>query len=245
MGSSLGKGGGGGGGHLSSEDIQYLQDYPHLQNTSWVVGNPRKHFEDFGRAEGKIYGGEGGPSSGGFDIEGFLSGLGGGGGGGSDYAAQLAAQREKDRITFGENERDALYSDYLTAAESATDFINLSETERIANEDLLGIDHPIRTDEQKAIMINDYFATVWGEGQQQRLDTLFGEFGNPSGFEGFTVTRGDGSVYDTREGDETVVASTGSSVGGVGNRNRKLVDDTILTETGQESVLGTPSILGA
>ena len=240
------KGGGGGGGSppsFSPDELDYLERYPDVAAAGpGFSQNPRSHFDQHGQAEGRTWGAGSGDV---FDLEAFFSGLFGGGGGGSTYADDLAAQREADRISAGENERDVLYSDYLTAAEASTDFINEQERQRIANEDLLGIEHPIRTDEQKGVMINNYFASIWGAGDQERLDTLFGEFGNPSGFEGFTVVRGDGSVYDTREGGETTVASTGSSVGGVGNRNRKLVDDTILTETGQESILGTPSILGA
>ena len=233
------KGGGGGGGdptaHLGPEELQYLERNTDLHNVPWAVHDPRKHFDDFGKAEGRLWGNE--PAGGGFDLEAFLSGLGGGGGGGcsGDYAKALAEQREKDRITAGENERDALYSEYLTAAESATDFINVQETDRIANEDLLGIEHPIRTDEQKSTMINNYFASIWGAGAQERLDTLFGEFGNPAGFEGFIVSRGDASGFDDQEGSETSAGTSG------GLRPKK----PTLASADDENALGAPSILGA
>ncbi len=128
-----------------------------------------------------------------------------GGGGGADMQAQfdmnmqsqqdlIRQQEEERRRIEGQNRRDALYAPYLDAAGSATDFVNTEVNQEIANSRLLGIDYSI-TDEQKSTRINDYFATVWGEGQQSQLEALMREWGNPQGFEGFTVTRGDASRY--------------------------------------------------
>ena len=231
-----GKGGGGGSAGSSvpssyspsAEAEDYASRYP-IYDAGWA-STPEAHFEQFGRAEGKTWGiaDQSDP------FAEFLASLGGGGGGGgSDYGAELEAQRERDRITAGENKRDAFYSDYLTAAGSATDFINTEISEEQSNANLLGIDYGI-TDEQKGLRINDYFASIWGEGEQSTLEGLIGEFGNPSGFAGYSVTRGDGSKIKGKEGSET---SEGTSTG---------LRPGIAGAPDDEEVLGAgASILGA
>ena len=206
-----GKGGGGGGAGssvpgnytASPEAEDYATRYP-IYDAGWA-STPEAHFERFGKAEGKTWGIT--PQQ---DPLAMLMEMMAGGGGapsGQDYGAELEAQREKDRITAGKNKRDAFYADYLTAAGSATDFINTQITEEQSNTNLLGIDYGI-TDEQKTTRINDYFASIWGEGEQSTLDGLMGEFGKPKGFSGYTVTRGDGSKV-AGTGSETSEGTSG------------------------------------
>ena len=86
--------------------------------------------------------------------------------------------------------------------------MNAEIADEMAQAKLSGVDYDI-TDEQKQQRINNYFATIWGEGDQSRLESLIGEWGNPEGFEGFTVTRGDPSAYSTgTTGKEKTVAAT-------------------------------------
>ena len=151
------------------------------------------------------------------------------GGSADDYEAKLEAQRLKDLRTAGENDRDNLYSDYMSAAGSATDFINTQITQERANAALLGIDYDL-TDEQKNTRISDYFASIWGEGDQSRLEGLFDKWGNPEGFEKFSIIRGDGSAVDGEENKSEIINTT------TGTR-------PTLAEN-EEEVLGGLSILG-
>ena len=137
-------------------------------------------------------------------------------GGGVDFEAQMQAQQdmlaqqeaERQRIE-GENSRDALYGQYMDAAGSATDYINQQIANEQANARLLGIDYQI-DDEMKGTRISDYFASIWGEGQQQQLEALMGEWGKPAGFGGFTITRGDaGNIKGEPGGEESVGAGQG------------------------------------
>jgi len=107
-----------------------------------------------------------------------------------DYGASLAEQQRQEGIA----DRDAQYSNYMDAASAATDYINTEITQNQSNARLSGADYSV-TDEQKSKMINDYFATIWGAGEQASLETAIETYGNPQGFTGFTVTRGDDSVY--------------------------------------------------
>ena len=85
--------------------------------------------------------------------------------------------------------RNTLFSGYMTAAESAVDYINNQINEERANAALLGVDYQL-TDEMKQQRINKYFDTLWGAGDELELDTLIKEYGNPTGFDGnWTIRR--------------------------------------------------------
>jgi hypothetical protein len=147
-----------------------------------------------------------------------------------DYAAQLAAQEEARRIAEGTAARDKLFSSYMDAAGTATDYVNSEINREMANAKLLGIDYAI-DDEMKSQRISDYFATIWGEGEQAQLEGYMKDFGNPEGFTGFQITRGDGSKYAKQPGSETQEAVSGG------------IKPTLATE--EEEVLGGPAtVLG-
>lgn len=147
-----------------------------------------------------------------------------------DYAAQLAAQEEARRVAEGTAARDRLFSSYMDAAGSATDYVNSEVNREMSNAKLLGIDYNI-TDEMKGQRISDYFATVWGEGEQAQLEGYMKDFGNPQGFTGFTVTRGDASKYASQPATETQESVAGG------------IKPALATE--EEEVLGgAPTVLG-
>jgi len=144
---------------------------------------------------------------------------------GPSYEEQLA---EQQRIQGTQN-RDTLFSKYMDAASAATDYVNGEIKREQANAKLLGIDYNI-SDEQKKTRINNYFATLWGEGQQSQLEALMNKWGNPEGFTGFDIVRGDASAYKkAKEGKETTVGKT------------KGIKPVLLSD---EDTLGTKSILG-
>jgi len=135
---------------------------------------------------------------------------------GPSYEDQLADQKalydkqlaDQQRIQ-GLNDRDTLFGSYMDAAGTATDFISGEIDKERSNAALLGIDYEV-TDEQKGSRISDYFATVWGEGDQTRLEGLIKQWGKPTGFTGFSVARGNGGAYSGVEtSNETLATSQG------------------------------------
>jgi len=132
----------------------------------------------------------------------------------TSYDESLAARQaeydrkaEEARMTQGYNDRDSAYSSYLDAAGTATDYITGEISGERSNAALLGIDYNI-TDEQKSTRINDYFATLWGGGQQSGMENLFSEFGNPQGFEGYGVTRGNAENYASKTTPEETLSTS-------------------------------------
>lgn len=93
---------------------------------------------------------------------------------------EIIAENKKNTAL---SRRDTLFSEYLDAAGSATDYINQQISEERANAALLGIDYQL-TDEMKQQRIGQYFNTLWGAGAEGELDSLIKEYGNPTGFDG-------------------------------------------------------------
>ena len=123
--------------------------------------------------------------------------------------AEYDARLEEQRVITGQNARDTSYAGYLDAAGIAADYVTGEIANERSNAALLGIDYDI-TDEQKSTRINDYFATLWGEGQQSEMENLFNEWGNPQGFGGFSVTRGNAETYAAKsQPAETLATSKG------------------------------------
>lgn len=234
----MGSGKGGGGGGYTPEQYQqeqlygqaYLDKYADVAE-GWQ-GPAYEHYLRHGQSEGRMWGEDLlGPKENPFAGIEF-----GGGGGGYDAAAAAAEQerlRQEERRIAGENERDRLYGDYMSAASSATDFINSQIKEEQANARLMGVDYNL-SDEQKADRISNYFATIWSEGDQTRLENLFKEWGNAKGFEDWTITRGDASQYTPREGSEE----------GVGTATGIKPAITGQGQDEDEKMLGGASILG-
>jgi hypothetical protein len=125
----------------------------------------------------------------------------------AEYEARIEAQR----VAQGKADTDAAYGGYLDAAGSAADFVNSEIDQESQNARLIGVKYEM-TDDNRNARINDYFSTVWGEGDQSNLESLMGQFGNPKGFEGFTVERGTGGRYGNKDkegGGDQVSTSKG------------------------------------
>ena len=137
-----------------------------------------------------------------------------------DQQAEYDRRMEEQRLAAGRAKRDELYSGYMSAAGSATDFINSEINKERSNAALLGIDYNI-DDNIKSQRISDYFASIWGEGDQASLETHMKDFGAPEGFTGFALKRGNAENYVRPGGDETLA---GASKGIPANRT-SLVDE--------------------
>lgn len=206
---------------ISANGQAYLTANPDVANEPLYANDPWGHFVDYGRGEGRAWEQ---PvveePSGGSDPFDWMSALAHLDAVGRDareksaeaYQLQIAGQRqaqEKAQQEYGRGQTNDAYSNYVNASSSATDFINAQIEGERANAALLGTDYDV-TDEQKTERISNYFATIWGEGDQARLEGLIGQYGNPSGFQGFQTKRGDGSKY---VGTSTTETSEGTSTG--------------------------------
>lgn len=153
----------------------------------------------------------------------------------NDQAKALAKSQREAEMAAKRRERDELYSEYLDAASTATDFINNQIKSEAANAALLGVEFGL-TDEQRTQRIQDYFASVWGEGAQTRLETLFDQVGAVEGFEGFDLERGNAdNVPEGTKGSETTVSRS---------RARKPRLGSLAGSSNEEDKLATSSILG-
>lgn len=153
----------------------------------------------------------------------------------NSYAEALAQQQREAEQAALKRERDELYSEYLDAASTATDFIDNQLKSEAANAALLGVKYGY-TPEQRMGRIQDYFATLWGEGAQTRLETLFDQVGPVEGFEQFEITRGDASnVAGSTPGSETTVSRS---------RARRPRLASLASMGDEEDTLGNASILG-
>lgn len=118
----------------------------------------------------------------------------------AEYNRRLTEQRRQQGIA----DTQTAYTNYLNAATSATDYINAEITKEQSNAALLGVDYNI-TDELKQQRIENYFATIWGEGDQTQLETLMGQWGAPGEL---TLKRGDASAYTKSPATGEKVVST-------------------------------------
>lgn len=124
-----------------------------------------------------------------------------------DQQAEYNRRMEEQRRQQGIKDTQTAYTNYLNAATSATDYINAEIAKEQSNAALLGVDYAI-TDEIKQQRIENYFATVWGEGDQLQLETLGKQWGMPGEL---TLKRGDASAYSKSPatGEKVVATSKG------------------------------------
>ena len=128
-----------------------------------------------------------------------------------EEAARVAAERA--RREAGIKQRDQLFSERLTNASLATDYITQQLNEEASTARLMGVDFNV-TDEQKASRISDYFATLWGEGSERELESLIKEWGSPEGFSGtWDIVRGNAKNFtDQTKPDTSTTIATGKGV---------------------------------
>lgn len=200
---------------LSAAGQAYLTNYPDVAADGGF--NPWEHYNLLGKAEGRQWGEtilsdqpqQPAPTLL-TQLQEFASGIGGASHEAASGLEAISSMREADRLTAGLNRRDSMYSDYLSAAETSVDFINEQIIQEQANADLLGIQYEV-TDEQKAERISKYFSSVWGEGDQSTLEGLFGEFGDPEGFEGFSIERYQGDDEGGTVAQDTLIGTSNPS----------------------------------
>jgi len=197
--------------------------------------DPWQHYQTYGRSEGREWGIPQPESPSPFEM--YSEQMASQSKQLAQAQAQAAAEAQEQQEALlrerGESDRDQLYSGYMDAANSATDNVNSEIADESSNARLLGVEYDI-TDDQKQQRIGDYFATLWGEGQQSQLEGLMDKWGKPKGFEGFSVARGDGSKYEGKKKGEKKSVS----------QSKGVKPKIILDEEDDADMLGGSSILG-
>ena len=229
-----GKGSGGGGApqYDEAEGAAYLERNPDVYKARM---DPWQHYQTYGRSEGREWGIPQPESPSPFEM--YSEQMASQSKQLAEAQAQAAAEAQEQQEALlrerGESDRDQLYSGYMDAANSATDNVNSEIADESSNARLLGVEYDI-TDDQKQQRIGDYFATLWGEGQQSQLEGLMDKWGKPKGFEGFSVARGDGSKYEGKKKGEKKSVS----------QSKGVKPKIILDEEDDADMLGGSSILG-
>ena len=229
-----GKGSGGGGApqYDKAEGAAYLERNPDVYKARM---DPWQHYQTYGRSEGREWGIPQPESPSPFEM--YSEQMASQSKQLAQAQSQAAAEAQKQQEALlrerGESDRDQLYSGYMDAANSATDNVNSEIADESSNARLLGVEYDI-TDDQKQQRIGDYFATLWGEGQQSQLEGLMDKWGKPKGFEGFSVARGDGSKYEGKKKGEKKSVS----------QSKGVKPKIILDEEDDADMLGGSSILG-
>jgi len=229
-----GKGSGGGGApqYDKAEGAAYLERNPDVYEARM---DPWQHYQTYGRSEGREWGIPQPESPSPFEM--YSEQMASQSKQLAQAQAQAAAEAQEQQEALlrerGESDRDQLYSGYMDAANSATDNVNSEIADESSNARLLGVEYDI-TDDQKQQRIGDHFATLWGEGQQSQLEGLMDKWGEPEGFEGFSVARGDGSKYEGKKKGEKKSVS----------QSKGVKPKIILDEEDDADMLGGSSILG-
>lgn len=139
-----------------------------------------------------------------------------------DYGAMFQEAQDKADKAQGIRDMNQYYEQRSGAANDAIAFIEADEGSRKSRAALMGVDYSI-TDDEKATKINDYFASIWSDANELRLNELMTEWGDPAGFTGFAIQRGEATAAEPKEGSILTEAfSGGVRPGGGGGANRLL-----------------------
>lgn len=149
---------------------------------------------------------------------------------GPSFEEQMAIMEEKEGIF----QRDSLYREYIDSVSLATDYVNSQIDNEISNANLMGIEYRM-TDEIKQSRLENYFASIWGEGADMELKSLVGKWGEPTGFEGYVLTRGEATIIGESPGEDSAQASARTPLPGPG----------AILDQAEEDTLGQSSLLGA
>lgn len=135
------------------------------------------------------------------------------------------AEIEAERIAKGGTDLEAAYKEYMSAAETATNYVNNQINEERSRASLMGIAYAVN-DEAKTERINNYFSELYSADEWTSLQDLNTNFGDPESPREFLVQRG----IDTATADSEAAATTKKTTG------------TAATGFTTEDTLGTASL---
>lgn len=119
----------------------------------------------------------------------------------------LARQRQEAYIASQKTMRDSLYSDRVSAEQTATDYVNSQIRQEQSNAAVYGLEYQL-SDEAKAKRISEYFSGIWNKADDDKLNSLFKEVGKPDNFADFTVNISDSAATTTTPSANVNVVAT-------------------------------------
>lgn len=119
----------------------------------------------------------------------------------------LAKQRQEAHMADQRDLRDSLYSDRVSAEQTATDYINSQIRQEQSNAAVYGMGYEL-SDEAKSKRISEYFSGIWNKTDDDRLNNLFKEVGKPDNFADFTVNISETASGTTPSTSSVNVVST-------------------------------------
>lgn len=123
----------------------------------------------------------------------------------------LAKQKQEAYLSNQRATRDTLYSDRVSAEQTATDYVNSQIRQEQSNAAVYGLDYQL-SDEAKAKRISEYFSGIWNKADDDKLNSLFTEVGKPSSFTDFTVNISDSAATTTTPSASVNVVATSKGV---------------------------------
>ena len=105
----------------------------------------------------------------------------------------LAKQKQEAYLSNQRATRDTLYSDRVSAEQTATDYVNSQIRQEQSNAAVYGLEYQL-SDEDKSKRISEYFSGIWNKADDDKLNSLFTEVGKPSSFTDFTVNISDSAA---------------------------------------------------
>jgi hypothetical protein len=154
-------------------------------------------------------------------------------------AAELAERRKEEYRQSRVSSRDAMISDRLSAEDAAVNYVNNQIDKERSNASLFGIDYKI-DQSSKDKRISDYFSSVWGEGDESNLNSLFEEVGTPEGFGDFKLKRGTPAASPEENPTNKVVSSSSGIRNRGNNRLLSILDDGDSSPGGNNRLLSIP-----
>ena len=119
----------------------------------------------------------------------------------------LAKQKQEAYLSNQRTTRDTLYSDRVSAEQTATDYVNSQIRQEQSNAAVFGMDYKI-SDEDKAKRISEYFSGIWNKADDAKLNSLFTEVGKPDNFADFTVNISESTTATPPPTSSTNVVAT-------------------------------------
>ena len=148
----------------------------------------------------------------------------------------LAKQKQEAYLSNQRATRDTLYSDRVSAEQTATDYVNSQIRQEQSNAAVFGMDYKI-SDEDKAKRISEYFSGIWNKADDDKLNSLFTEVGKPSSFTDFTVNISDSAATTATPSASVNVVATSKGAKPKPKATKEL-DGLLSSGSPLESLLG-------
>ena len=148
----------------------------------------------------------------------------------------LAKQKQEAYLSNQRATRDTLYSDRISAEQTATDYVNSQIRQEQSNAAVYGLEYQL-SDEAKSKRISEYFSGIWNKADDDKLNNLFTEVGKPSSFTDFTVNISDSAAATATPSASVNVVATSKGAKPKPKATKEL-DGLLSSGSPLESLLG-------